>query len=360
MLTDPNNELCPDYTLAEHAPIRALLATGNTTDDQAADLLKALWTAKNDKDKAAWQTQLTTDAAAWHARQQQHKAKSAAREATALMEREVLAKEERKRNRDKYIPIPLDRAVPMQPHNVLSTYATRKLDKGHYLELWFVTNDGLESAHHGNLCHDQDTMTVTQKEDGSVSWEPTAQAPRGVIDDEDLPWEDFCTVCPLFIKATEDAHWPSERINMMSGLFYAVQTHPWRRSRDLLERRALLVYTDEQRRLWHAAIDSAAGGYNISIFNEAILRATHDRIYREDRITQDAAAHYATMYVIHLIQEIHNTNISPPPSFPVALLYNKITYTPLRSNPLPTTPTSSSPHHPHHVANCDDLPYRNP
>lgn len=294
---DPGTEVCPDYALAEHAPIRALLATGNTMDAQAADLLKALWTAKNDKDKAAWQVQLTTDAAALHARQQQLEAKVAARDETARLERDILAKEERKRNRDKYTPIPLDRAVPMQPHDVLSTYAIRKLKKGHYLELWFVTNDGLESACRGNLRHDQDTMTVTQKEDGSVSWEPTAQAPRGVVDDEDLPWEDFCTACPLFIKATEDALWSAERIDMISGLFYAVQTHPWRRSRDLLERRALLVYAGEQRRLWHAAIDSASSGYNISIFNESILRATHDRIYREDRRTQDAAARYATMYV---------------------------------------------------------------
>lgn len=299
--TDPDLETCPDYALPEHAPIRAFLISPTTTDVQAGELLKSIWTAKNDKDKVAWQLQVVTDAAELLARQQQLDADTLVQEEADRLERDTLYKEERKRNKDKYIPISLDRGVPMQPHDVLATYAIRKLDKGHYIELWFLTPEGLDSARRTNLHHDQNTMVVTQNDNGSTSWEPTVQPPRGIVDDEDLPWEDFCTACPLFIKAAEDALWPSERVDMMSGLFFAVQTHPWRRSRDPLERRSLLVYAAEQRRLWHTAITANGGAYNVSIFNESILRSTHDRLYREDRKVQDAAARRSNMYVPVLV-----------------------------------------------------------
>ncbi|KZP21856.1 hypothetical protein FIBSPDRAFT_825315 [Athelia psychrophila] len=275
--TDPDLETCPDYALPEHAPIRAFLISPTTTDVQAGELLKSIWTAKNDKDKVAWQLQVVTDAAELLARQQQLDADTLVQEEADRLERDTLYKEERKRNKDKSIPISLDRG------------------------LWFLTPEGLDSARRTNLHHNQNTMVVTQNDNGSTPWEPTVQPPRGIVDDEDLPWEDFCTTCPLFIKAAEDALRPSERVDMMSGLFFAVQTHPWRRSRDPLERRSLLVYAAEQRRLWHTAITANGGAYNVSIFNESILRSTHDRLYREDRKVQDAAARRSNMYVPVLV-----------------------------------------------------------
>lgn len=291
---DPNSEISPDFLLPEHDQTRQLLTTGTTTNVEAADLLKSLWTMKNDKDKLAWQQQVVTDASDLLARQQQREADSVAQEEVERLDHDTATKEERKRNRNKYLPVPLDRGVPMQPQDVLATYAVRKLEKGEYVELWFLTNDGLDSARRSNLHHNQNTMVVTSNADGTTSWEPSVQAPRGIVDDEDLPWEEFCTACPLFIKAAEDALWPIERIDMMSGLFYAVQTHPWRRSRDPIECRALLVYAGEQRRLWHSVVSRATGaGYNLSIFNEDVLIRTYDRLYRIDRRLQDSAARLA-------------------------------------------------------------------
>ncbi|KZP33719.1 hypothetical protein FIBSPDRAFT_720150 [Athelia psychrophila] len=293
---DPTKETCPDYALPEHAPIRALLATGTTTHAEAGDLLKALWTAKNDKDKLAWESQAVFDAAERLARLQQHEAETTAQEEAAQLERDTLYKEERKRNKDKYTAVALDRGVPMQPVETIATYALQKLKKGHYVELWFLTNDGLDSARRGHLHHsEQSAMVVTQGPDGTATLEPAIQVPRGIVDDEDLPWEDFVTACPLLIKAAEDNLWTTERIDMMSGLFFAVQTHPWRRSRDALERRSLQVYAAEQRRHWHAALPG--GAYNISIFNEALLQHTNDRLYREERKNLDGAARVAIMYV---------------------------------------------------------------
>lgn len=296
ILVDPTKETCPDYALPDHALIRAVLATGTTTNAEAGDLLTALWTAKNDKDKLAWELQLVTDAAQLHARLLQHEAETAGQEEAARLERDVLYKEERKRNKDKYTSTSLDRAVPMQPVDVIATYALRKLEKGHYIELWFLTNDGLKSARRGHLHHtEQAGMVVTQGPDGRASLDPAIQVPRGIVEDEDLPWEDFCTACPLLIKAAEDALWTSERIDMMSGLFYAVQTHPWRRSIDELERRSLQVYAGEQRRNWHASFKN--GGYNLGIFNDALLRNTYERLYRAERNILDGAARVSIMYV---------------------------------------------------------------
>lgn len=288
---DPNAEVCPDFLLPEHDQKRLLLTIGTTTNGEASDLLKSLWTATNDQDKLTWQQQELTDAADLLLRQQQRETDSIAREELETLEHDAAAKEERKRNRNKYLPIPLDRGVPMQAQDVLATYALRKLEKGEYVELWFLTNDGLDSARRSNLHHNQNTMVVTSNADGTTSWEPAVQAPRGVVDDEDLPWEDFCTACPLLIKAAEDALWPIERVDMMSGLFYAVQTHHWRCSRCHVERRSLLVYAGEQRRLWHSIIARGSGaGYNLSIFNDGLLKTTYDRLYRIDQKVQDAAA----------------------------------------------------------------------
>lgn len=294
---DPTNEIPPDYALPEHAPIRALLTTGTTTDADAANLLSALWIAKNDKDKLAWEAQVTIDAAERLTRLQQHEAETAAQEEAAALDQDMLFREERKRNKDKYTTVALDRGVPMQPVDTIAAYALRKLEKGHYIELWFLTNDGLESARRGHLHHsEQSAMVVTQGPNGTASLEPAVQVPRGIVDDEDLPWEDFCTACPLLIKAAEDNLWTPERIDMMSGLFFAVQTHPWRRSRDAIERRALQVYAAEQRRHWHASL--SRGGYNISILNEALLIRTQDRLYKEERTKLDEAARVSLMYVL--------------------------------------------------------------
>lgn len=296
MISDPNLLQCPDYELPEHAQTLALLINAHTLAPQALQLLKNIWHMNNGKDKAAWQLQLDTDVAETEARRQQEVLDSAARDDELAQERDALDKEERKRNKDKYTHIPLDLGIPMQPHDVPSMYAIRKLEKSHYLELWYLTNDGLDSARRTNATADADTMVVVRNDDNTTSWQTNAQPARGVLDDEDLPWEAVCNACPLLVKAAADAGWTDERIDILAGFFGGILTHRWRSSRDPLELKALQVYMAEQRRLWHIAILKKQG-YNLSIFNEALLRDTYERVYRQNRNTLDARLHRPNPYV---------------------------------------------------------------
>ncbi|KZP10954.1 hypothetical protein FIBSPDRAFT_656562, partial [Athelia psychrophila] len=194
ILLNPNNDQCPDYSLPEHARVLAVMVNPNTTPVQAAQLLQNLWNIRNTDEKVAWRQQIDTDLA-------NRDTDEAAIAEEARLERDTQYKDERKRNKEKYTPIPLDRAIPQQPRTILSAYATRKLDKGQYLQLWYVTNDGIETARHSVISAEASSMVVVSNDDGTTAWQAAAQPARGVIADEDLPWEVLCNACPRFIKA---------------------------------------------------------------------------------------------------------------------------------------------------------------
>lgn len=296
-MQDPNSLQCPDYNLPEHAQTVALLVNPTTVAAQAVQILKNIWHINNDRDKGAWQLQLEEDIAQTVARQQQHQLDVTAREEELALEQDAQNKEERKRNKEKYLPIPLDLGIPLQPHDVLSAYALRKLEKAEYIPLWYVTNEGVDSARRSNVSADANSMVVVSNDDGTTSWQTSAQPSRGVVDDEDLPWEVVCLACPLLVKAAANAGWTDERIDILAGFFGGIITHPWRGSRDHLERRSLHIYLAEQRRLWHNAIASKNGGYNISIFNDQLLRDTYERVYRRERNKMDEQARRQNPYV---------------------------------------------------------------
>lgn len=91
-----------------------------------------------------------TDLAESQNRQQQAALEATTRAVEQAQEREALDKDECKRNRDKYTLIPLDCSIPMQPHDIPSTYVMRRLEKGQYFPLGYLTNDGLDSARCSN------------------------------------------------------------------------------------------------------------------------------------------------------------------------------------------------------------------
>ncbi|KAF8437212.1 hypothetical protein L210DRAFT_3647514 [Boletus edulis BED1] len=58
---------------------------------------------------------------------------------------EQALKEERKKNKAKFAPIP-DVPVPTEPVMVPAHIALRKLKLNQYVEMWYWTNDGLDTA----------------------------------------------------------------------------------------------------------------------------------------------------------------------------------------------------------------------
>jgi hypothetical protein len=58
---DPGFLDCPDYASAVYAAARIPFINQDTTEEQAIQLLKDIWTAGNNADKAAWQLQNEQD-----------------------------------------------------------------------------------------------------------------------------------------------------------------------------------------------------------------------------------------------------------------------------------------------------------
>ena len=85
------------------------------------------------------------------------------------------------------------------------------------------------------------------------------------------------------IVAMEEASWPQERVAMLAKFWGNLQVHELRSSRDPLDQKALIVYQAEQRRLWHLAISSPQGAYNLARINEEILRKTREKVYWDER-----------------------------------------------------------------------------
>ena len=63
ILSDPGLEKCPNYASPIYEATRAPLVNDNTTEAQAIQFLKNIWTAGNQADKVSWQQQKEQDEA---------------------------------------------------------------------------------------------------------------------------------------------------------------------------------------------------------------------------------------------------------------------------------------------------------
>ncbi|KAF8810604.1 hypothetical protein BYT27DRAFT_7044988, partial [Phlegmacium glaucopus] len=200
--SDPSLLECPEFASPVYTAARNPFINPNTTEEQAIQFLKDIWHAGNEADKVKWQQQNDDDATALaeHRRLQSEADLIAAQ--ARINEEENLRKEEMKKNKGKYIPIP-DRDVPTVAPVVASNYVLRKMEKGLYVELWYYTNAGLDEAFRSLNTADDEAMVMFRQLDGSTSWIPAASArtASGVVDDKDVLWEDFCQAAPQMIVA---------------------------------------------------------------------------------------------------------------------------------------------------------------
>ena len=285
---DPALLECPDFASPTYAAARAPLVNDNTTEEQAIQRLRVIWSAGNEADKITWQAQNEEDDIARADRLRIQTEADVLKAQTEIEEAEALRKEEMKKNKSKYIPIP-DRDVPSVARVVASNYAVRKMEKGLYVELWYYTNAGLDEAFRNSNTVDDEAMIMVRLPNRSTSWVPAASSrtSSGVIEDRYILWEDFCQAAPRMIIAMEEADWPQERVAMLAKFWGNLQIHELRSSRDPLDQKTLIVYQAEQRRLWHLAISSPQGAYNLSRINEEIMRKTRDKVYWNERRVKD-------------------------------------------------------------------------
>lgn len=313
MRNDPNFNICPDYATDTFANTRARLVNDNTTEEQAIQLLRNIWETNNDADKVAWQRQLEDEREERAHRDQVEEEERERLELARVEEEETARKEERKKNKHKFTPI-LAAGIPDDPAVTPCSYALRKLDKGEYVELWYFTNDGLDEASIKKTI-DDDAMILSTLADGSTAWVSSAstRSARAVINDENLPFEEFCQACPRFLTAIDEADWPADRIRMMALFWRNIQVHKFRSLRDPIAQKALLAYQAEQRKRWHVAVKTSVGPYDLSLVNEKVLEATRERVYWEERDKRDNARDYR----VSIIYSIQSTNTRSSSTLPV-------------------------------------------
>ena len=277
---NPSNAQCPDYLLDIYHAVRAPFVTPESTHQQAAAILTTVWEAQNTVEKQQWQRQVDRDAEEAEERREMAEEAERIRQEASDKEKEEQQKEERKKNKSKFVPIP-QRGVPTMPPIIISTIAVRRMDKGDYVPLWYFTNAGLDDASKAFNIIEEDALSLIKAGDGSTSLVPalSSKESRNVVEDSNLSWDDFCIAAPRMILAMSRSEWPPDRIAMMTEFWSNLNTHPFRSSRDPLDRDALLLYQAEQRKLWHQAINSPGYGYDLSQINEELLRQTKDRLY---------------------------------------------------------------------------------
>lgn len=282
---DPTNLQAPDYLSAEQsAPRNALKAALPTlTDASAATALLSVWQAEHAQKMAEWTAQLAADVLRLAGDQQREDEEAEARDALLAKEIADARDDDRKKNRRKYQPL-----VPRTDTGFLARiplpYATRRIDKCEWLQLWFYTPDGFKAASAANGRGDDDPMTITKNDDGSLSTVANAKAPKGTVADRELSFESFCLACVNMLDAMKNADWPDDRITMFASFWSEIQEHPLRHSGEELDRRVLLLYQEEERVRWHhTASSSSVPPYDMSRVDAGILAEVKERVYTADR-----------------------------------------------------------------------------
>ncbi|KIK33229.1 hypothetical protein CY34DRAFT_27078 [Suillus luteus UH-Slu-Lm8-n1] len=283
MRNDPNFNVCPDYASDVFQNTRAQLINENTNEERAVQLLTNIWETNNDADKIAWQHQVAADREERLHREQLEEEEQERLEQVRAQEEEATCKEDRKKNKHKYIlilptGIPNDAAMSITP----CAYAIKKLDKGEYVELWYFTNDGLDEVNRKETV-DDDAMIMSTLADGSTAWVSAASTrnARAVINDENLPFEEFCQACPCMLTAMEEADWPEDRTRMMARFWRNIQVHKFRSMRNSR---------------WHVAVKTSVGPYDLSLVNERVLEETREKVYWETRDKRDNTRDYKVSF----------------------------------------------------------------
>lgn len=111
---DPNLSVCPDYALEDFANTRAQLVNDNTTEEQAIQILKNIWQTNNALDKRLWQQQVEDDREERDHLQRMEDDEQERLNQECAREEEDARKEERKKNKHKYVPL-LNSGIPNDP-----------------------------------------------------------------------------------------------------------------------------------------------------------------------------------------------------------------------------------------------------
>ncbi|OAX30834.1 hypothetical protein K503DRAFT_806667 [Rhizopogon vinicolor AM-OR11-026] len=174
---------------------------------------------------------------------------------------------------------------------LVSDFALRKIDKGHYVELYYWTNRGLAEARLNHHTTDDESLVPTVSASSATSWlAANATRPSStVVPDYSLSPFEFSQAIPRVVTSLEKHGWLVDRVHMLAGFWDALMLHRYWSSDDPLEQCALLMYQEDQRRAWHHAIPLLEGAWDILVLDDLDITCTFDRLYCKEhrRIDHD-------------------------------------------------------------------------
>ncbi|KAF8196510.1 hypothetical protein BJ912DRAFT_846769 [Pholiota molesta] len=291
---NPNDAVCPDYGSELHAATRAALITPTRDNAGAIAFLENTWRIQNEADKAAWQAQLDAEAAVIAERERLASEAEEAARLAAEEERIAEQREDEKKNKAKYIPIPgAEVTAPDTAPVLISPTVRKKLKAGDWVALWHFTSDGLDEVTRDPGAADYDAVSLVRLDSNSVGWAPAHELKksRAVVDDADLSWDDFLQAAPRLLVAMQQSAWPKDRVDMFATFFGNIQLVALGTVRGDLEarRRALLLYASEQRKQWHVCISSPDTAFNLSVINYTLLGRYVAQVHEADSAAKERA-----------------------------------------------------------------------
>lgn len=192
-----------------------------------------------------------------------------------------------------------------------SSYATDRLNRGVYVELFYWTLLGFSEAEMDSRTVADDTLSFARTGTGTkneVAFRPTSslRASKNAIPDHLLSWSDFDTaksnMLAYFKQPT--CRWPKSHAEALEVFWYGLCMHPYR-NKGVHGERALLIVQSQVRREWHdklaaKKLDKSVKVFDISVLNEERIRRTYsDVLLRRFEDQPTAAASPSVMVSVN-------------------------------------------------------------
>ncbi|KIK77592.1 hypothetical protein PAXRUDRAFT_166363, partial [Paxillus rubicundulus Ve08.2h10] len=194
--------------------------------------------------------------------------------------------------------------VPIEHIILPSQHALQKLKAGNFCKLWYFTNDGLTDAEQSGACAlNGNYLTLSQTPDGMPSFIPAVitKDKTPVIQDENLPWEQFEQAVLHMIEAMQDQEWREDCIEMHLKFWMALENHPWQHSHSKYSPKALLHYQGQQHCRWHQLV-ATPKAFSLTELEQELIKQAHKHLIHQEKVNE--------------IQKLNLVHVSTSPSSP--------------------------------------------
>ena len=276
-MSNPNDEVCPDYLQPEFAEARLIFTVEGKSEEEAAIFLETIWQFNNARDIVRWDNQCEAEAEAERLAKVNETREEERQRILHEQEADTARQEERKKYKNKFVPIPnkpLSAIVLLLPPQ----HALNKLHKGEYIPLHYFTNKGIREAEEDTAATEDNILTLVQSETGPIFQSAaTVKAKECKVKDEHLTWEEFSQANYRMLNAMRQQDWLEERVIMVRDFWLALESHEWRHNPSEFRKRALLVYQGKIRRDWHKTIGTP-DSFSLLPLEQERLRAFHQEL----------------------------------------------------------------------------------